>query len=90
VTAGDADEVACQIVVSDNGIGIPKEALHTIFQRFTRAHAQREDLLYVSGVGLGLSIVDDCVRAMDGRIDVRSDEGVGTTFVLTLPRRISD
>jgi len=35
---------------------------------------------------LGLSIVEDCVGAMHGRIEVGSAEGVGTTFVLTLPR----
>jgi signal transduction histidine kinase len=36
-------------------------------------------------VGLGLSIADDCVRGMGGRIDVRSVEREGTVFVLTLP-----
>ena len=40
-----------------------------------------------SGIGLGLSIVDDCVRAMGGHIDVRSREGEGTVFVFTLPLR---
>lgn len=41
--------------------------------------------MHVSGVGLGLSIVEDCVRVMHGRIEVESAETVGTTFVLTLP-----
>jgi signal transduction histidine kinase len=76
----------CRIEVRDNGVGIPDHALTTIFQRFTRAHADREELSHVSGVGLGLAIVDDCVRAMGGHIDVRSIEQEGTTFTLILPR----
>src|SRR5262245_568933 len=73
------------ISVRDNGLGIPEAALATIFRRFTRAHVHHDAVLHVGGVGLGLSIVEDCVRAMDGRIEVQSVEGVGTTFVLTLP-----
>src|SRR5262245_16439123 len=74
------------ILVKDNGVGIPAEALNTVFKRFTRAHADREDLSHIQGIGLGLAIVDDCVRSMGGVIDVDSDEGAGTTFVLKLPR----
>lgn len=80
----------CRIVVRDNGVGIPAGALKTVFQRFTRAHAQREDLEHVTGIGLGLSIVDDCVRAMNGHIEVESDEGIGTTFVFRIPVRPPD
>jgi signal transduction histidine kinase len=76
----------CRIEVRDNGVGIPEHALTTIFQRFSRAHTDREELSHVSGVGLGLAIVDDCVRAMGGQIDVRSIEQEGTTFTLILPR----
>ncbi len=85
VTTGDAAAGWCRIVVADNGVGIPGESLQTIFERFTRAHTERPDLLHVSGIGLGLSIVDDCMRAMGGRIEVTSEDGVGTTFVVTLP-----
>lgn len=75
----------CRLEVSDNGIGIPEHARAAIFQRFTRAHADRDDLSHVAGVGLGLSIADDCVRAMGGRIEVRSIEREGTVFTVTLP-----
>lgn len=78
----------CRILIRDNGIGIPSAALETIFARFTRAHGAREDLRGVDGIGLGLSIVEDCVRAMGGRIDVASLEGEGTTFTLTLPLQV--
>ena len=81
----DSAAAECRVVIRDNGIGIPAQALQTIFQRFTRGHAGRDDLHGIGGIGLGLSIVDDCVTAMRGHIAVQSDEGVGTTFVLTLP-----
>jgi signal transduction histidine kinase len=88
VSGGDGDgDGWCHIEVSDNGVGIPQHALTAIFQRFTRAHTDRDDLSHIAGVGLGLSIADDCVRAMGGRIDVRSVEQQGTTFVVTLPTR---
>jgi signal transduction histidine kinase len=73
-----------QIRVHDNGIGIPAEALGIIFERFTRAHAEHDDQ-HVGGLGLGLAIVDDCVRTMGGRIEVQSVEQEGTTFILSLP-----
>ena len=82
----DDDGRSCRIEIRDNGVGIPEQAQATIFQRFTRAHADRDDLSHVSGIGLGLAIVADCVRAMSGRIDLWSSEGEGTAFVLTLPR----
>ena len=62
-----------------------KEALGHIFQRFTRAHTHRDDVPHVGGLGLGLSIVADCVAAIGGVIDVNSTEGEGTTFVLRVP-----
>src|SRR5688572_31172047 len=77
---------SCRFDVRDNGVGIPEHALAAIFQRFTRAHAEREDLQYVAGIGLGLAIVEDCIAAMGGRIDVRSAEREGTVFVVTLPK----
>jgi signal transduction histidine kinase len=86
VSGESATDACCRIVVRDNGIGIPDQALATVFRRFTRAHAERDDLRHVNGLGLGLSIVDDCVRALNGRIEVESKEGTGTTFVLSLPR----
>jgi signal transduction histidine kinase len=76
----------CRITVRDNGLGISPDSVGKIFERFTRAHPQRDDVEHVGGLGLGLSIVEDCVGAMHGRIEVESAEGVGTTFVLTLPR----
>lgn len=75
----------CRIEVRDNGVGIPEQSLATIFHRFARAHADRDDLAHITGVGLGLAIAEDCVRAMGGRIDVRSTENEGTVFGVVLP-----
>jgi signal transduction histidine kinase len=84
---GDAAEGQCVVVVRDNGVGIPKDALSAIFERFTRAHTHRDNMSHVSGLGLGLSIVADCVRALAGVIEVDSTEGEGTTFLLRVPPR---
>jgi signal transduction histidine kinase len=85
IAAAPDEAGECRIRVQDNGVGIPSRALGVIFQRFTRVPQQREGQSPVEGVGLGLSIVDDCVRAMKGRLEVASTEGVGSTFTLCLP-----
>jgi signal transduction histidine kinase len=79
------EQRVCRLEVDDNGVGIPEQELATIFQRFTRAHTQREDLMHVAGMGLGLAITEECVRQMGGRIHVRSADNEGTVFVLDLP-----
>jgi signal transduction histidine kinase len=75
----------CDIIVRDNGVGIPANRVADIFRRFTRAHTDNTALGNVSGIGLGLAIVDDCVRAMNGAIRVESTEGAGSVFVMRLP-----
>jgi signal transduction histidine kinase len=80
-----ADEVS--ILVRDNALGIPAARLGAIFQRFSRAHVDRPDARHVPGLGLGLAIVEDCIRAIDGRITVQSQERIGTTFILSLPKQ---
>lgn len=77
------------IRVQDNGIGIPQRSLSRIFERFTRANTEHAATNHVGGIGLGLSIVEDCVRAMNGFIDVDSTEGHGTTFTMRLPQQQS-
>jgi PAS domain S-box-containing protein len=70
------------ISVSDTGVGIPKKELPKIFERFYRVEDQREE---VPGTGLGLSIVHKIVMRHGGRIEVESEEGKGSTFVVFLP-----
>ena len=84
---GGSTEDEVSILVRDNALGIPAARLGAIFQRFSRAHLDRPDAQRVPGLGLGLAIVEDCIRAMDGRIAVQSQERAGTTFILSLPKQ---
>jgi signal transduction histidine kinase len=72
-----------RLTVADTGIGIPTESLPHIFDRFYRVDKSRSRAQ--GGSGLGLSIVKAIVDAHRGRIEVHSEEGKGTTFVVTLP-----
>jgi signal transduction histidine kinase len=74
-----------QLLVRDNGLGIPAADQPKIFHRFFRAHAKRDGELGTDGVGLGLAIAAECVKAMHGTIAFESIEGAGTTFIVTLP-----
>ena len=87
VTACTHDQ-GCDIRVRDNGIGIPEEAVGKVFERFQRVHQHLDSTLGVDGTGLGLAIVEECVKSLGGGIRVESEEGVGTTFILTLPKRL--
>ncbi|WP_169312000.1 two-component system histidine kinase PnpS [Syntrophobotulus glycolicus] len=71
------------ISVRDTGIGIEKEYLDRIFERFYRVDRGRSSEL--GGTGLGLSIVKHIVNLYQGRIDVDSDPGKGTEFKIEIP-----
>lgn len=83
----EASEGRVAIFVSDNGLGIPAEDLDHVFERFYRAHTERDGILGNDGSGLGLAIVRECVEALQGTVRVQSSPGIGTTFVVDLPHR---
>jgi signal transduction histidine kinase len=71
------------VAVADTGMGIPKNELPHVFERFFRGQRPRE--MQVSGTGLGLAIAKDIVALHGGEITLESEEGVGTTFTVWLP-----
>jgi len=71
------------VSVTDQGLGIPAEALPHLFSRFFRANNVQEQ--QISGIGLGLYVVNEIVSMHDGKVDVVSEEGKGSTFTIYLP-----
>jgi len=71
------------IEVEDTGVGIPEADRDRIFERFYRVDKSRSRIL--GGTGLGLAIVKHIVQLHGGTIDVRSEEGKGSTFIVRLP-----
>jgi signal transduction histidine kinase len=69
-----------ELMVEDSGVGIPAEALPTIFDSYQQAHRDR------GGTGLGLAIVRSVVEAHGGRVTVESQEGKGSRFTILLSR----
>lgn len=74
----------CVISVADTGIGMTQEDLNHIFERFYRSDQVRNEK--ISGHGLGLSIAKLIILKHTGRIKVRSQYTVGTTFTITIPK----
>jgi signal transduction histidine kinase len=71
------------IAISDQGIGIPDEALSRLFGRFYRA--PNVDTDHFSGMGIGLYVVNEIVTLHGGDVQVDSTVGVGSTFTICLP-----
>ncbi|MFT5165415.1 MAG: two-component system phosphate regulon sensor histidine kinase PhoR [Saprospiraceae bacterium] len=76
-----------EVIVEDHGIGISKETKKHIFDKFYRVHTgNRHD---IKGFGLGLSYVKALITAHNGQIDVVTELGKGSKFILTLPHHVA-
>ncbi len=79
------EEGECVVIeVSDTGIGIPQKDIPFIFDEFFRVKSKKTR--HITGSGLGLSIVKKIVEAHRGSMEVRSEEGKGSTFTVFLPK----
>ncbi|HSL28412.1 MAG TPA: ATP-binding protein [Anaerolineales bacterium] len=79
------DETNLAITIQDTGIGIPEESIPHLFEKFYRV---REHEGKMGGTGLGLSISKQIIQGHNGRIEVKSKMGVGTSFTVEIPRSI--
>lgn len=84
-TAVTSDTKTARVRITDTGVGIPAATVPYLFKKFSRADAQKVNLL---GTGLGLFLAKTFVEAHRGRITVQSaGEGRGSTFIIELPLR---
>lgn len=76
-------EYGHELHVKDNGIGISKNYRRDIFELFTRLHTRNE----YEGTGLGLSIVESCLNKLGGVVQLISEVGEGSNFIIILPEQ---
>jgi signal transduction histidine kinase len=77
----EKDEI--EFTVTDTGIGVPKDKQESIFGAFNQADGSTSR--HYGGTGLGLSITANLVKLLDGTINLESDEGAGSKFIVRLP-----
>lgn len=83
IITGNFTDAELSLGVQDTGVGIPEESVPHLFEKFYRV---REHENKATGTGLGLSICKQIIQGHNGRIEVKSKMGVGTSFTVSLPR----
>ncbi len=82
--------VTFRFVMNDTGIGMSKDYLPKLFDTFSQEDASASSSNKFGSTGLGMPITKSFVELMNGRIEVESEKGVGSTFTVTIPLRESD
>jgi two-component system phosphate regulon sensor histidine kinase PhoR len=83
ILTGSFADKEISLNIQDTGLGIPEDSIPHLFEKFFRV---REHEGKATGTGLGLSICKQIVQGHNGRIEVKSKMGVGTSFNIFLPR----
>ena len=83
---GDSQNGVVELKVSDTGVGIAKEHFSVIFERFRQVDSS--ETRHYGGVGIGLYIVKKFTELLGGKVDVKSELGKGSTFLLKFPKRL--
>lgn len=86
--SGEVREKDWCLSIQDTGYGIPKDEQERIFERFYRIDTSRSR--QNGGTGLGLAVVKEYVKALSGKIEVKSQVGVGSRFAVTFPLEMKD
>jgi two-component system NtrC family sensor kinase len=79
VTTANPDETQIRVEITDNGVGINEEDIPHIFEPFFSTKTK------TSGIGLGLSIVHGIIQSHNGKVEIKSKRGIGTTISIILP-----
>lgn len=87
---GERPEPCLQLNVQDTGIGIARDQLARVFDRFYQAGPDRDAIRKRAGTGIGLALTRELVERMGGGITVKSEVGRGSTFTLLLPVRLAE
>ncbi len=77
-----------QFIVKDTGIGIPKDKYDLVFERFKQADDNTTRKF--GGTGLGLSITKKLLELFNGKIEIKSEEGVGSEFIVSIPFEVTE
>ncbi|MCP4123640.1 MAG: hypothetical protein GY751_17970 [Bacteroidetes bacterium] len=81
----DGESHALKVSIIDQGCGIPKDQLNSIFVKYSQSRLTKE----TEGTGLGLPISKEIVNAHNGEIGVTSEEGKGATFHIIIPYELT-
>jgi|GEM_PF-2124648 len=80
------DDDSISVAIEDLGNGMTKDVVNQIFEPF---YKYEKDIGLVKGTGMGLAIVKNCISIIRGEIDVQSSVGIGTKFIITIPKQLS-